>query len=219
MIEPIAYKDESAKKFVKKFVDQVFELQQLIETYKKLFEDKEFVDLMAESASSVFGCFQVVLHKQLLLEISKITDPATVHNNHKKENFTVANLVESIEWPKCEQEQLDFLEEETKKISDSNKVSRNKLLAHSDKQAVLENRPIDGFPEGEIEGFLKTLQSICDITHKVCFGEIVGEMWMGKQGDTISLKRTLRDARAFKQLLFESKGEELAKLISYLKPL
>ena len=56
------------------------------------------------------------------------------------------------------------------------KPARNKLLAHSDRTAVLSGEPLGGFPEGKGRDFFGALQKICNITHEACFGTIYGVM-------------------------------------------
>ena len=68
------------------------------------------------------------------------------------------------------------------------------------------------FPEGEEEKLLASLEKLCNVFHKVSFGEIFGEMVSSHSGDVLDLKNTLRKAMAFDKLFYNSKGNDLIRL-------
>ena len=210
----ISHTDEGAKKAVKRFCDQVFWLRMVRRMYKELFEMEDSLPLMKKTAWSFFEELNTILQNYLLLELAKVTDPP---KSGTKENLTVANLVVSIDWPPDVREKLRSLNEATKGFRDQILEARNKLLAHLDKEAFLSQKPLGQFPEGEDEGFLKTLEEICNVAHKACFGQIFGQMVLTEPGDVINLKRALLTAAAFDQLLADSKGTEKKRLFSYLE--
>ena len=94
-LKRIPYTHDGAKNFVKRFCDHIFWLRSIYHTYKVLFEDDESVALMNITARTFFTMLQIILRDNIFLEFSKITDPA---KTGKKENFTVDNLVISIDW-------------------------------------------------------------------------------------------------------------------------
>jgi hypothetical protein len=206
--------DESAKKAVKRFCDQVFWLRVVRHIYEELFEKEDSSTLMGNTASSFFADLNTILQNYLLLEFVKVTDPP---KTGKKENLTVDNVVMSIDWPPGIREKLRSLSEKTKGFRNHVLGARNKLLAHIDKEAFLAEKTLGGFPEGEDEIFLKALEEICDIAHEACFGRIFGQMLLAEPGDVINFKRTLANGIALDQLLAESKGQEKMKLYSYLE--
>jgi hypothetical protein len=213
-LRKISYTDEATKKIIKKFCDQVFWLRRVRHVYKELFENEQSQSLMETTAPSFFANLSTILHRYLMLEFAKITDPATTG---KKENFTLDNLLMSIDWPQDIREKLSWLREKTKGFRSHILGARHKLLAHTDKEAFLANRTLGEFPEGEDEVFLKALQEVCDITHEACFGSIFGQMILTMPGDVINFKRTLENAVAFNELLSESSGQEKTRLYSYLQ--
>lgn len=169
---------------------------------------------MNKTAPSFFSNLNMVLHNYILLEFSKITDPATTGG---KENFTVDNLVASIDWPRDVREKLTNLSLSTTAFRNHILSARHKLIAHADKQAFLAEMTLGAFPKGEDEKFLKTLAEICDIVHEACHGSVFGHMILAAPGDVINFRRALEDAVAFKELLSESSGQEAMKLVSYLE--
>jgi hypothetical protein len=217
-MQTVAHTDETAKLMVKRFCNHVFWLRVVRHDFKELFENEKSKILMERTAPSFFGGLNRILHSYLLLEFVKITDPKTISGRKQEpENFTVDNLIESIVWPHDVLEKLRLLGDKAKAFRKRILYVRNKLLAHIDKEAFLTDTILGEFPEGEDEVFLKTLQEVCDITHKVCFGSIFGEMVMARPGDVLNFKRALAKAVAFDELLSESMGQEKAKLFSYLQ--
>jgi len=213
-LKTISHTDETTKKIVEKFCGQVHRLRNVRRLYKELFENEQARILMERTAHSFFADLNVILHSYLLLEFAKITDPAETRD---KENFTVDNLILSIDWPNGIRDNLTSLSEKTKGFRRRILNARHKLLAHSDKETFLAGGRLGDFPEGEEEVFLKTLQKICDLTHEACFGRIYGDMLPTMSGDVINFKRTLESAIAFNELLSESSGQEMIRLLSYLE--
>jgi hypothetical protein len=233
-LKTISYTDETAQEMVKRFCGHVHWLVRVRNTYKVLFEDEQpsCRTLMEKTASSFFADLNRILQEYLLLECAKITDPATTRNN---ENFTVDYLVGMISWPddKAILDRLSSLPHDDKDILKELKSlqattddfrshivpARNKLLAHSDKEAVLSRRPLGAFPEGKDRTFFEALQKICNIACEACSGTIYGDMStvVHGGGDVINLRKTLREAIAFRDALSESTGQNKTWLLSSLQ--
>ena len=216
MLKMISHTDGAAKKIVEKFCGQVVWLLNVRRIYAELFEDEQSQVLMEKTASSFFGDLSRIMHGYLLLEFAKITDRA---KTSEKENFTIDNLIESIEWPPDIREELKALRDKTMLFRNYILPARHKLLAHTDKETFLADGTLGKFPEGEDEVFLETLQRVCDVTYKACFGEVFGQISLAMQGDVIDFKGALEKAVAFDELLSESSGQEKARLYSYLQKL
>ena len=213
MLKMISHTDKAAKTIVEKFCGQVVWLLNVRRIFAELFEDEQTQVLMQKTASSFFGNIGRIIHGYLLLEFAKITDLAETSG---KENLTIDNLIESIEWSPDTREELEVLRNKTKSFRDYILPARNKLLAHIDKETFLADGTLGKFPEGEDEVFLETLRKVCDVTHKDCFGTIFGEINTAQPGDVSDLKGALEKAVAFDQLLSESSGQEAARLHSIL---
>jgi hypothetical protein len=212
-MKTIPHADETAKRMVKRFCNQVFWLRVARHEYRELFENEESQILMERTAPSFFVHLNTILHNYLLLEFVKITDPAT---SMGQENFTVDNLIESIGWPIGVREKLRSLSDKAKTFRRRVLDARNKLLAHMDKEVFLTDTILGRFPEGEDEEFLRALEEVCNIIHEVCFGSIWGHTVVAGPGDVLNFKKALRNAVAFDKLLSESTGQETARLFSYL---
>ncbi len=214
MLKITLHSDKNAKDMVETFCNQVFWLRITHHMYAELFEKEDSRVLVKKTASSFFSHLNTILQNYLLLEFVKITDPP---KSGKNENFTVENLVMSIDWPPPAKDKLRVLSEKTKVFRGYVLQARNKLLAHSDKEAFLAGKPLGAFPEGEDEAFLKTLEEICNIAHEACFGSVFGQLLLAAPGDVIDFKKCLFNSIAFDQLLSESEGQEKIKLYSYLQ--
>jgi AbiU2 len=230
ILETISYTDETAQEIVKRFCGHVHWLVRVRNTYKVLFEDEQpsCQTLMEKTASSFFADLNRILQEYLLLECAKITDPATTGNH---ENFTVDYLVQKISWPddkailnrltslphddKDILKELKSLQATTEDFRSHIVPARNKLLAHSDKEAVLSSKPLGAFPEGKDRTFFVALQKICNITCEACSGTIYGDMStiVHGGGDVINLRRALQEAIAFRDALSESTGQEKTHLL------
>jgi hypothetical protein len=215
-METVPYTDETAKLMVKKFCNHVLWLRVVRHDFEELFENEDATILRERTAPSFFADLNRILHSYLLLDFVKITDPKTSGRKQEQENFTLDNLIESINWPQDVLERLRSLSGKARAFRRRIRDARNKLLAHADKEIFLTDTTLGEFPEGEDEMFLGTLEEVCNITHEVCFGQIFGQMSVVAPGDVISLKRALANAVAFLEVLSKSKGEERTRLLSYL---
>jgi len=182
--------------------------------YKELFETEDSYVLMEKTAPSFFTHLNTILQNYLLLEFAKISDPEKSFGN---ENFTGDNLILSIEWPQDIKKRLEAQNNIIKDFRSYIKKARNKLLAHSDKETLLAQNQLGGFPKGKDEEFLKALEEICNIAHETCFGVIYGTMVVTEQGDVISFKRKLLNALAFDKLLERSDNKQKLNLYSVLE--
>lgn len=217
-MKKVTHTDESAKLMVKRFCNHVFWLRIARHNFKELFENEKSKILMERTAPLFFADLNRILHSYLLLEFVKITDRAMSGGREQElENFTVDNLIESISWPQDVHEMLKSLRDRAMGFRSRIREVRNKVLAHMDKGVFLTDTILGEFPEGEDEAFLRTLEEICNITHKACFDSIFGQMVMPESGDVINFKRALANAVAFDLLLSESEGQEKTKLFSYLQ--
>ncbi len=215
MLKTISHTDGAAKKIVEKFCHQVFWLVKVRDIFAQLFEDEQSQVLMEKTSRSFFVDLGRIMHCYLLLECAKITDPARTSG---KENFTIDNLIESIEWPPDVREELtSWRDKIIKPFRNRILGARNEVLAHTDKETFSADRTLGEFPEGEDEVFLETLQRVCDVTHKTCFGEVFGQICLGTPGDVIDFRGALEKAVAFNELLSESSGQEKRRLYSYLE--
>ena len=214
-MKKVSHSGKDAEQLVKKFGNQVIQLRAVHNIFKELYENEEAHILMERTAHSFFSHLNTVLQHYILIGFAKITDPAATTMG--QENFTIDNLIESVDWPPETQEELTSLSQKTKVFKKNIKKPRNKLFAHNDKKVHLSDKVLDGFPKGEDETFLQTLEEICNIMYKACFNTIFGQISVSTEGDVFDLKKTLKRALAFEKIFSESTGKEKAKLFSYVR--
>jgi len=208
--------DESTRVLVKLFCDFVFRLKQVHYIYRELFEDDNTRPLTEGTAPAFFSDLNNILVDYFLLEVAKLTDPAT-SSAGKRENFTVANLIETIEWsPDCLHE-IEKLNDTVLSFRKHIEPPKNRLLAHYDKTTVVSGVSLGGFPEGEDQKLLDVLERMCNVLHEAAFGEILGDMVPYHLGDVSDLKKALKRAIAFEKLFSDSKGDERMRLWGLIK--
>ncbi len=207
--------DDSARTMVKKFCNFVAELKAIHHIGRELFEDDKARALMEQTAKQFFLDINKILNRHFLLEVAKITD-APDSTCRRYENFTVANILQSIDWPSGVYEDLQRLNESLNTFRDYIIDARNKLLAHYDKETFLSGIVLGGFTEGEDEKLMEALEKMANVLHKACFGTISGNISVTMPGDVLDLKSALRRAIAFEKAFAESKGEETIRLSKYL---
>jgi hypothetical protein len=203
--------DETTRALVKRFCDHIFWLKRIHYTFRELYEDDGSKFLMERTALAFFQDLNRILDEYFLLEVAKLTDSATSLGG-KCENFTVANLIETVEWPsECIQE-IKKLNEAIQSFRKYIEPARHKLLAHYDKQTVLSGDTLGVFPAGEDRKLLEVLEQICNVSYKAAFGKILGDMVPYHDGDVLDFKKALSKAIAFDKLLSDSKGDDLGRL-------
>jgi hypothetical protein len=138
-------------------------------------------------------------------------------NAGKCENFTIDNMIESIEWPERAMADLRKHNECARGFREYIKPLRNKILAHYDRSTVLSGVPLGAHPEVDAKRFLDALEHMCDAMYHASFGRPRGRMVVAGSGDVLDLKGTMRDGLAFERLLDLSKGEELQRLVRCLE--
>jgi hypothetical protein len=182
--------DKAAGEMVENFCNYFVELKAKLYIYEELFENDEAKLIMGKTAKSFFLDLNDVIVKFLLLEFAKTTDSEWSNTKDgRRENFTVENLINTIDWPYRVKARLDVLKIEAKFFHSLIEKARNKLLAHYDKESFLDDITLGNFTSEQGVKFIETLQEICDITHEVCFGSIVGDVVVSMSGDVQELKK------------------------------
>jgi AbiU2 len=211
--------DETTRTLVNRFCNYVFDLKLVHYSFCELFEDDSTQSLMERTAHMFFNDLNNILADYFLLEVAKLTDPATsiVGKDSTRENFTVANLIETVEWSFDCLRQINELNDTVMSFRKHIKLARHRLLAHYDKETVISGTSLGGFPVGEDKKLLEALEQMCNLFHSAAFGEILGEMVPYHSGDVLDLKKALKRAIAFDKLFSDSKGDELMRLSRLLK--
>ena len=213
VLKKIDCKGDIAKKDVEMFRDHIFWLKIVHYTFKELFEKTDTDFLMRGPAAWFFHDLNTILLQCFLLECAKVTDPPT---SGKYQNFTVDNLIETVDWPREIRCKLKAL---SKKINDFSekyiKDIRNKRIAHRDKEALRAQSIMGQFPKGEDEEFLSALTAIVKLMYQETFEKPLGSFTPSSPGDVLDLKRALAKAVALDKLYSESDGPEKKRIYAY----
>ncbi len=208
-------KSEDARKTVERFCGFVVYLKSLHRIGHELQSDATVQDLMNETAPMFFTDINDILVRYFILASANITDRPRTFG--KYENFTIANLLETIDWPESVTADLDRLYTTTQAFHANIEDARNKLLAHFDKDTFVSGKALGDFPEGDDVKFIAALEELCNIFHKASFGSIFGDIVVATPGDVLDLIHSLKKAVAFTKLFRDSEGEELQKLYKLMQ--
>ncbi|MBL4665435.1 MAG: hypothetical protein JKY23_05760 [Nitrospinaceae bacterium] len=139
---------------------------------KVLFEEKESDRKLFEKIShQFFWDLNHILRAYSNLQICSLTDPAfTVVKKEKKENLTINNLLETIDWPTEIKDQLDGKANQLNTFREKIVSARNKIIAHADCEAHFTGETLGGFVEGEDKEFFKVLGDAVNIMHEHLIG-------------------------------------------------
>ncbi len=207
--------DDKIRALIKQFCAKIFWLKQLKYILCELFDDAGSQFILERTAHAFFLDLNKIIIDYFLLEAAKLTDPATSMGG-RFGNFTLANLIETVEWPPGCLQEIEKLNDTVLLFRQYIKTARDRLLAHYDKPTVINGYSLGAFPEGKDQEFLDTLEKICDLMHHAAFGEIHGEMVPQHSGDVVDLKEALRKGIAFENLFSMSKGDDLMRLSNLL---
>jgi hypothetical protein len=141
-------------------------LQLMWQVYRQLFgTEPTYIDLMNETAHVVFGVFQDVLLDDVLLGLTRLTDPATTGRGRGlKENLSLVrlvNLIDSAAYPEFAQQATQLLNNATQHCEDFHQL-RNRRLAHRDLPTALNvhPEPLPGVSRLKVEEALIAIRNI-----------------------------------------------------------
>ena len=127
--------------------------------YRKLYADSEKrVDFLNETAAHFFGVVQDVLWRDVLLHITRLTDPP---GQGHFENLTLLRLPETVADTKLARELRSLIEDALAK-SEFARQWRNRHLAHQDLSLALDRnaKPLPAASRQNVEEALANLRSV-----------------------------------------------------------
>jgi len=132
--------------------------------YVSLFErDQQTLDLFTKTAPKCFTDLNRILIDHLILQFSKISDPA---NTGENANLTTNYILKEITWPQDVGEKLGEVNRRLETFHDYIKAARNKRVAHTDFGAQVEQlEALGAFPKGADNQFLRDLQEFVNVAY------------------------------------------------------
>jgi hypothetical protein len=202
-----------SKKKIPTEIDEIYEAlyQQVSYLYAKwgvfcqLYgSTKEVVDLLNNSAPSFFRICEDVLVDDILLNISRLTDPK---QTFKRDNLSLERLVHSIDevqFPKLKDEIEKLLAKAKDKCTFARDL-RNKRIAHNDLSTKLQVNP-NPLPTVTRKKIEDALESICNVMNAVAGyfedSTVAYELAiLPNDGNTLIAR--LRDAKIYRKQLRE----------------
>jgi AbiU2 len=171
--------DDIAKRDVQVFTDHCVFLWSIFRHTEVLYWDADEEDhiRMREIARTFFGDLSVVLKHFLLLEVCKITDEASPDReareakeikNGLRYNHTIDFLLKHC--TPSQAQRLAPLRNSINTFRDKILTARNKLIAHSDREANLSDQPLTNVRPADWKRLWANLDQLVDILNK----EIIG---------------------------------------------
>jgi hypothetical protein len=209
---------DASKQAVAAFCNHFARLKAEHHTFRVLFYDERLHGLMEQTARKFFLELNILMQEHLLLGCAKLMDSARSRvRNLYRENFTIHNLYETINWSNDTKRELQSLVAEIEPFQKYLKPARNMLLAHYDKKMVMSGARLGEFPEGEDIHFLSIVEKICNLMHAECFGTIFGHIGVTIAGDVYDFRKMIGKAAAYDDLFKASTGEEKIRLFDLLR--
>jgi len=140
--------------------EQCIWLQTCFNTYTTLYEsDNETSGVLHKAAPAFFQELNLVLVEYILLQVGRITDPAS---SLGRPNLSIAHLNELLS---SEVKLTSEIMEATTDIQKYRELivgSRNRVIAHADRETMLSDVPLGDHREEDVTKFLGDLQRYLD---------------------------------------------------------
>jgi len=167
-------KTEDEKKAIRGFCKQYAWLIVVFEDYRILYEGApDRWKLLQEVAAEFFQKLNLILVQHILLNMSKLTDPA---HSRQDDNLTVEYIVKLVGEEQSKELGLDELSGRIHAIRPYIKEARNKVVAHLDKNTLLSRKIVGEIPKSVLDSFWDNLRELVDRVHKHYFGRILGDV-------------------------------------------
>ncbi|HXW72367.1 MAG TPA: hypothetical protein VEK34_13140 [Methylocella sp.] len=138
-----------------------------------LFEESTEEDkaCMSRTAPIFFGDLNKMFVEYIILQVCKITDPAK--DLRKNDNHTIAFLLQHYDFSADDpmKQILEELDAQLQAFRGKLLPARNKLISHSDRDAILAGKALGGASQSEWNQFWLNLQEVICIIYKKVFGE------------------------------------------------
>jgi hypothetical protein len=133
---------------------------------------------MSRAAPTFVGDINRMLVEYMILQVCNITDPA--QDFRKNENHTIAFLLQHYDLsadPETTQ-RVAQLDARLQAFREKLLPARNKLISHSDRDAILAGQTLGGAPQDEWDEFWLNLQDVvCIIYEKVSARRFTSTAW------------------------------------------
>ena len=163
--------------------------------FRHLYTSDETVQLLMDSAALFFQDINVVLQEYCILQIAKLTDrPGTPGH----ENLTIPNLDDRLKAEGLWTQQIADLSADLMRYRGLINLSRNRLIAHSDKATIVSGLTVGAHADHEPDLFFKNLNAYTDAVARQVGEDPLSYAAIPGPGDVLDLIKLLRDAKKAK---------------------
>lgn len=135
---------------------------------KYLFDENPELELLQAPENAHF--FQRILEitqEYWIQQVAKLHDPA---EQNKHSNLALAYIYERGDWSAPTKARLQVIKERLDKFFALIKDTRNQLLAHNDRDSILDERPMGAFEAGADSQYFSDLQEFANLVHEQAIG-------------------------------------------------
>jgi hypothetical protein len=182
--------------------------------YMSLFEtDQQTASLYDSVAPLCFHDLNEILIDYLILQFSKITDPA---NTGKKSNLTTNYILEKLVWPDDIRQKLCEVNQCLRAFRQGIEPARSRRVVHIDLPAQIEQlENLGEFPKDADKQFLQDLQTFVNIAYGHFHNGACRPIDVAMSTDTYQLVRALEKSVIFDRCSKCSAGGRNAAIRDY----
>lgn len=166
--------------------------------FSQLYEDEKTVDLLNDSAPTFFGFCQNIFLNDIILSISRLTDPPKIGS---KENLTLGKILDSID-PIFSQLKAELVKtlETVDESCDFARKHRNRRIAHTDLKTHFQDHPelLSSITKEKIEKALLSLRTFVNKVELHFTQKQMGYEYLTIAEGSSSLIGCLRDAKSYR---------------------
>ncbi len=172
------------------FRDQCIWLRTCFNTFTALYESGDATDqVLTRTAPLFFHDLNLILVDYCLLQICKLTDPP---RSVGRDNLTVKHINELLKAQNKLTPAISAASDGLAQYRNLINDSRNRLISHADKRAVLTGLPIGAHSKDEVDAFFANLYKYIDAVGEAAGVGPLDFRTTAGTGDVIDLLRQLR---------------------------
>ncbi len=174
--------------------------------FKELFGTKKSrIELMNEVAPSFFFTVQKILRENLMLGITKITDPV---KSAGKKNATIIGIPEFIIEDSRFKKELEEDIQEILKSATFCRDWRNRWIAHLDYEIAINNqnaKPLESATRQKLKITIEKIQEFYNKVEFKYFKSTTGFKYFSSHRGAVSLLYTIENGQRFNKIKYEKK--------------
>ena len=172
-----------------KLRDQAIWLRQTINTFNYLFDsDPDTERILRESASLFFADLNTMMQEYAVLLVCRLTGPA---ESFRKANLSTQRFTALMRQRGCVTPEIEDLDASLTAYGELLKPARNKIIAHSDLEAHIEDISLGAHGEEVMVEFFENLQAYFDAAGNAVGVGPLDFRYAPGPGDVIDLVRKL----------------------------